>query len=193
MSGTVGFFETILMLVTDTTGATVGGGSELSYVGKWITALLPTVAIGATGWMTFKVSRDQKELQRKALHNHQFDRKLKVYFVFLDFLNEFPVEGYSTYERIANLQRETIETRFLFGDDIVEFRKDLLQNSSMLRHYKGVLKSYHDFAEKKGDEEFEFKEKYEEVQEKVDNLMKWFNEQYNYINALFGKYLEIKR
>jgi hypothetical protein len=96
--------------------------------------LTPVIAILAVyiAWQQHKTGRAKLKLDL-------FDRRYQVYRGLMDLFSAVVREGTVSNEVLGNFYRETDQKRFLFGDDICEYLKEVREKAVKLRQAHRVL------------------------------------------------------
>lgn len=145
---------------------------------KFSSALLtPLIAIIAV-----YIAYQQMLTSKNKLKNELFDRRMKVFEAFQDFVREVVARGYAETEDIRNLHSVKSNIPFLFGEEIEEYRQNLVDSGLQLR---SINRKLSDHTLPKGD-------KRTELAIKDYELNTWFSDQFAESINKFSEYLKIK-
>lgn len=139
--------------------------------------LTPLIAIIAV-----YIAYQQMLTNKNKLKNELFDRRMKVFEAFQDFIGEVVVKGYAETDDIKNIHSVKSNIPFLFGEEIEDYRQSLVDNGLKLR---SINRKLSDFSLPKGDKRTELaNEDYE--------LNTWFSLQFDESIKKFSGYLKIE-
>jgi hypothetical protein len=145
---------------------------------KFSSALLtPLIAIIAV-----YIAYQQMLTNKNKLRNELFDRRMKVFEAFQDFIREVVARGYAETEDIRNLHSVKSNIPFLFDEEIEEYRKSLVDTGLKLR---SINRKLSDQSLPKGD-------KRTELANKDYELNTWFSDQFDESISKFSDYLKIE-
>ncbi len=115
-----------------------------------------------------------------------FDLRLKIYNATMDLIFTIITQGIATQEHVLKYDLETVNAKFLFGDDINEYL-------SSIREKATALKRIHKKIEKMIERN---KSKNNEIEEKnnlEDEIFSWFTIQPDKVKDIFSKYLDLSK
>lgn len=137
---------------------------------------------GASESSVDEVRKEEMKLSREVFRSSYFYEKgLKVYNSVTQFLGLVAQIAYVRNEDLFQFLRDTKESDFLFGDEIVAYLREIYKNGVDLSSVNKRLTGHSIMTQVER----------ERLANKEAELLQWFSNQFDVARQLFGKYLKV--
>lgn len=142
--------------------------------------LTPVIAIIAAG-----IAWQQYQTNQSSFRNQVYERRLKVFNLFMSYLTDIIREGKTSYERVSQFYAEAIEAEFLFNDDVTDKLEELRKKGFELIDLQEQL------YPSDGSNGLPVGEGRSTVAKERGDLFKWFTEQIKETKDLFKQEMKL--
>lgn len=140
-------------------------------------ALTPLIAIIAA-YIAYQQWKTNKHSLKLDLYNH----RLSVYRAVNKLLNTVIKKNGLSWNDAMDFKTETSEAPFFFGNDVLNFRKELFDNAKTLARIKEDLKN-----------SIKTEKSNTSLIEEHYALITWFDNQFETSDSIFKKYLDLSK
>ena len=144
--------------------------------------LTPLIAL-----LALYIAWQQYQVNHSSLKNQLYERRVKVFRVFMSYLADIMTEGKTSYHRGLQFYAEASEVEFLFNDGIPNKLEELYKKGIRLAHlHEKLYPSDGSQGLSKGDER-------NRVAEENGDLLEWFESQIKETKDLFKQQMKIMK
>ena len=149
------------------------------YIELFSSLLTPLIAI----IMVYIAYQQWRTNHLKARHE-LFESRVKIYDATMELIFTVITLGYANRERILQFREKTVQSPFLFGDDINGYLKVLVEKATKLKQ----VNEESDRAKERGSNK---NKDYEKLSKVDDEIFSWFTGQPDVVKEKFMKYLDL--
>ncbi len=144
--------------------------------------LTPLIAL-----LALYIAWQQYQVNHSSLKNQLYERRFKVFRVFMSYLADIMREGKTSYHRVLQFYAEASEVEFLFNDGIQNKLEELYEKGRKLaRIQEKLYPSDGTQGLPQGDER-------NRIAEEKDDLLEWFESQIKETKELFKQQMKIRK
>lgn len=140
-------------------------------------ALTPLIAIVA-----IYIAYQQFRTNQMKLRHDLYEKRMSIYRKVYEYLNSIIAYGNVTDEKTIEFYSQTSESHFLFNDYISDYIKLIFLNSKELRRVNKFIDGEYECSE----------DERKKATERDEQLMLWFNDQFDIAKEKFAKVIRIR-
>ena len=145
-----------------------------------IAQILIATSVAYVAWQNYIINKDRFRVDSDQMRLNLYDRRYKVFEGFRSYFLSFVIQAEINMDELQEFMLTTVDTGFLFGEEVVEYRKIVIDNSIKLKQIIAKLERGVGEDQKRA-----------HLAVEAEKLEKWFvsENENEKINTLFKKYL----
>jgi len=146
-----------------------------------IAQIIIAAAVAYVAWQNYKINKDTFYVNKDKIRLDLFDRRYIVFEAFKNFFLAFIGPAKIESKNLSEFINLTSSADFLFGEEIVKYREEVINNSRKLKqiHYRFDRSELNETDRKKFAEE-------------AEKLEEWLAHQNANLGKIFKKYLNFQ-